>query len=134
MTGDAANKLYKDLESKTFKCHIINKEIISQMSSLLCVPFSDHRLIVSIAHPQDYISPRSWSVSMTEDGVFAFPETLLQKLNWFTGDEIEWIDKDNGTFTLTKINGTASQKNVSRFNRRFSQKKRRKIQMGSNST
>ncbi len=97
------------------------------MYSLLCVPFSDQRLIVSIAHPQDYIFPQSWSVYMTEDGVFDFPETLLQKLNWSTGDEIDWIDKDNGTFTLTKINGTASQKNVSRSDRRSRQKKRRKV-------
>ena len=104
------------------------------MYSLLCVPFSAHRLIVSIAHPQDYISPKSWSVHINEEGAFDFPETLLQKLNWSVGDEIEWIDKDNGTFTLTKINGTASQKNVSRFNRRFSQQKKRKIKMGSTST
>ena len=117
---------YKDLESKTFKCHIINKEIISQMSSLLCVPFSDQRLIVSIAHPQDYISPRSWSVSITEDGVFDFPETLLQKLNWDVDDEIEWIEKGNGTFTLTKINGIASQKNA-RPHRASRKQKRRQV-------
>ena len=97
------------------------------MYSLLCVPFSAHRLIVSIAHPQDYISPKSWSVHINEEGAFDFPETLLQKLNWAVGDEIEWIDKDNGTFTLTKINGTASKKNVSRFNRRIRQKEGRSL-------
>jgi len=101
------------------------------MYSLLCVPFSAHRLIVSIAHPQDYISPKSWSVYITEEGAFDFPETLLQKLNWSIGDEIEWIDKDNGTFTLTKINGTASKKNVSRFNRRIRQKKGRRLSVDS---
>ena len=101
------------------------------MYSLLCVPFSAHRLIVSIAHPQDYISPKSWSVHINEEGAFDFPETLLQKLNWSIGDEIEWIDKDNGTFTLTKINGTASKKNVSRFNRRIRQKKGRGLSVDS---
>ena len=101
------------------------------MYSLLCVPFSAHRLIVSIAHPQDYISPKSWSVHINEEGAFDFPETLLQKLDWSIGDEIEWIDKDNGTFTLTKINGTASKKNVSRFNRRIRQKKGRRISVDS---
>ena len=101
------------------------------MYSLLCVPFSAHRLIVSIAHPQDYISPKSWSVHINEEGAFDFPETLLQKLNWSVGDEIEWIDKDNGTFTLTKINGTASKKNVSRFNRRIRQKKGRGLSVDS---
>ena len=101
------------------------------MYSLLCVPFSAHRLIVSIAHPQDYISPKSWSVHINEEGAFDFPETLLQKLDWSIGDEIEWIDKDNGTFTLTKINGTASKKNVSRFNRRIRQKKGRGLTVDS---
>tara|TARA_R100000781_G_C4051440_1_gene117735 strand:+ start:45 stop:356 length:312 start_codon:yes stop_codon:yes gene_type:complete len=101
--------------------------------SLLCVPFSAQRLIVSIAHPQDYIEPKSWSVYRNEEGIFDFPEKLLQKLNWSIGDEIEWIDKDNGTFTLTKINGTASKK-IERSNRTSSKKKKRFLRVGHNST
>jgi hypothetical protein len=80
--------------------------------SLLCVPFSDQRLIVSIENQQNRLFPKSWSIYVTEDGVFDFPETLLQKLNWDIDDEIEWIEKGNGTFTLTKINGIASTKNA----------------------
>ena len=119
-------KEYEDLENKTFKWHIINTEINYQLDSLLCVPFSDNRLIVSIAHPPNRIFSKSWSVYVSKDGVFDFPEALLQKLNWDVGDEIEWVEKDNGTFTLTKINGTASKKNA-RSNRKRSPKKKRKI-------
>tara|TARA_R100000152_G_C6539535_1_gene18209 strand:+ start:41 stop:331 length:291 start_codon:yes stop_codon:yes gene_type:complete len=96
------------------------------LNSLICVPFSDQRLIVSIAHPQNRIFSKSWSVYVSSEGVFDFPETLLEKLNWDTGDEIEWVEKDNGTFTLTKINGTASKKNA-RSNRKRCPKKKRKI-------
>lgn len=31
-----------------------------------------------------------------------FPSTLLKKLNWNTGDKIEWMDNKDGTFTLLK--------------------------------
>ena len=96
------------------------------MYSLLCVPFSERRLIVSIANPKNYIFCRSWSVAINEEGVFDFPETLLQKLDWDIGDELDWVDKDNGTFTLTKINGAAKKKNA-RSNRASRTKKRREI-------
>jgi hypothetical protein len=70
---------------------------------------------------------------MSEDGVFDFPETLLQKLNWGIGDEIEWIEKKDGTFTLTKINGIASKK-IERPHRASSKKKKRLFKMGAGST
>jgi len=31
-----------------------------------------------------------------------FPKKLLEKLNWKTGDKIEWIRNENGSFTLKK--------------------------------
>ena len=119
-------KEYEDLENKTLKWHIINTEINYQLDSLLFVPFSDNRLIVSIAHPPNRIFSKSWSVYVSEDGVFDFPENLLQKLNWDIGDELEWVEKDNGTFTLTKINGIASEKNA-RPHRAKRRKTKRKI-------
>ena len=96
------------------------------MYSLTCVPFSEKRLIVSLSHPKNYVFCQSWSIYIDETGVFDFPETLLQKLNWEIGDEIDWVEKDNGTFTLTKINGAAKKKNA-RSNRASRTKKRRKI-------
>jgi hypothetical protein len=125
-------KEYEDLESETFKWHIINTESNYQLDSLLCVPFSDHRLIVSIAHPPNRIFSKSWSIYVNEDGVFEFPEVLLQKLDWNVGDEVEWVEKDNGTFTLTKINGIAPEKNA-RPHRAKRRKAERKIKMGANS-
>jgi bifunctional DNA-binding transcriptional regulator/antitoxin component of YhaV-PrlF toxin-antitoxin module len=101
--------------------------------SLLCVPFSENRLIVSIKHPKNYIFCQSWSVAIDETGVFAFPETLLQRLDWKIGDEVDWIEEGNGTFTLTKINGTASEKNA-RSNSASRTKKRRQVKMGLNPT
>ena len=119
-------KEYEDLENKTLKWHIINTEINYQLDSLLCVPFSDQRLIVSIAHPPNRIFSKSWSIYVSEDGIFDFPEVLLQKLDWNVGDEVEWVEKDNGTFTLSKIYGIASEKNA-RAHRAKRRKTARKI-------
>ena len=70
--------------------------------NLHCVPFSDTRLIVSIANSKKLFFNRSWSISINREGIFKFPEDLLKKLDWKAGDEVDWVNEDNGTFTLTK--------------------------------
>ena len=93
-----------------------NKKLIEKkrFGTLHCVPFSDTRLIVSIANSKKLFFNRSWSISINREGVFDFPEDLLKKLDWKVGDEVDWVDQDNGTFTLTKIiktkNGSKKKK------------------------
>tara|TARA_R100000458_G_scaffold59612_1_gene70749 strand:- start:1006 stop:1284 length:279 start_codon:yes stop_codon:yes gene_type:complete len=83
-------------------------------ATLTCVPFSDTRLIVSIANSKQLFFNQSWSISINREGVFEFPEDLLKKLDWKVGDEVDWVNQDNGTFTLTKLikhkNGSKKKK------------------------
>ena len=82
-----------------------NKKLIEKkrVATLHCVPFSDTRLIVSIANSKKFLFNRSWSININREGIFDFPEDLLKKLDWKEGDEVDWVNQDNGTFTLTKI-------------------------------
>lgn len=34
---------------------------------------------------------------------FKIPETLLSELQWINGDQIEWIDNKNGSWTLKRV-------------------------------
>ena len=85
-------------------------------ATLTCVPFSDTRLIVSIAHRNRFFFNQSWSINIDIEVVFNFPEDLLKKLDWKVGDEVDWVNKDNGTFTLTKTsNGSKKKKTARRY-------------------
>ena len=79
---------------------------------LTCVPFSDTRLIVSIANSKQLFFNQSWSISINREGIFKFPEDLLEKLDWKAGDEVDWVTEDNGTFTLTKTKNGSKKKKI----------------------
>ena len=91
-------------------------------ATLTCVPFSDTKLIVSIANPKFRLFNQSWSINMDREGTFDFPEDLLEKLNWKVGDEVEWVNQDNGTFTLTKKTNGSKKKKFTQRHRDSSQK------------
>ena len=71
--------------------------------TLICVPFSNARIIASIKPTKEEVLNQSWSIQTHKNGTFDFPESLLEILNWKEGDEIKWTDQTNGTFTLTKL-------------------------------
>ena len=35
--------------------------------------------------------------------ILPLPEELLEKMSWEIGDNLEWINNNNGTFTLKKV-------------------------------
>ena len=47
-----------------------------------------------------------WTVKITEnsdgDAVLEFPDELIQQVGWREGDEVEWDDNGDGSYTLTK--------------------------------
>lgn len=45
---------------------------------------------------------------MDEDGnlYVELPDALLNQMGWATGDTLEWLDNEDGTFTITKKEGT----------------------------
>lgn len=51
-------------------------------------------------------SPTSYTVPIDEDGILTFPDELMDKLGWKEGDELEWIDNKDGSFTLRKLENT----------------------------
>ena len=38
-----------------------------------------------------------------EDGILNLTDELLEATGWTEGDEIEFIDNEDGSFTLTKV-------------------------------
>jgi hypothetical protein len=40
---------------------------------------------------------------LTGEYYFILPELLLKEMNWRTGDNIEWVNNKDGTFTLKKV-------------------------------
>jgi AbrB family looped-hinge helix DNA binding protein len=52
----------------------------------------------------DVKSENGWSVHVDEEGILTFPEDLLDQLGWKEGDEINFIDKKDGSFILEKVN------------------------------
>lgn len=52
--------------------------------------------------------PSKWTLPVEIDDAsgeyfLTLPDDLLNSLDWKEGDELEWIDKENGTFELRKI-------------------------------
>ena len=48
----------------------------------------------------------TWTVSVDEEGVLTFPDELLNKLDWKEGDELEWIEEDDGSIILKRYEQT----------------------------
>jgi len=48
-----------------------------------------------------------WTVNIEEDPdtgdlLLPFPEELCKELGWNIGDDLEWFDNGDGTFTISK--------------------------------
>jgi bifunctional DNA-binding transcriptional regulator/antitoxin component of YhaV-PrlF toxin-antitoxin module len=42
-------------------------------------------------------------LQVDEDGVLKLPDDLIEELGWKLGDTLEWIDNENGTWTLRNV-------------------------------
>ena len=51
----------------------------------------------------------STSLQISDDGILTIPDAMLEELGWHEGDELEWVENDDGSFTLSKNEGTWSQ-------------------------
>lgn len=59
--------------------------------------------------PQNYDQidlPQRWTAHVDEEGILTFPDDLLDQLGWKEGDEIKFIDRNDGSFYLEKVNET----------------------------
>jgi len=50
----------------------------------------------------------TWTLPIDEDGVLTLPDELWNLLDWKEGDQIEFLDQDDGSFLLVKIDETES--------------------------
>ena len=41
-------------------------------------------------------------VNVDDDGILTFPPELLKETGWEEGDSLQWIDNEDGSFTLRK--------------------------------
>ena len=48
-----------------------------------------------------------WTIPIDEEGVLTLPDELLEKLGWQEDDVLEFVDKEDGSFYIVKVNGTA---------------------------
>jgi len=42
------------------------------------------------------------TLTIDNDGILTFPDELLKEIGWKEGDVLEWIDNQDGSWTLTK--------------------------------
>jgi len=47
-------------------------------------------------------------LTIDDDGVLTLPDELIQTLDWKEGDELQWIDKGDGSFELRKVDDLQS--------------------------
>ncbi len=45
---------------------------------------------------------QSWTLYVDADGVLTLPDELWEALDWGVGDNIEFIEQDDGSFLLIK--------------------------------
>ena len=44
------------------------------------------------------------TLTIDDDGVLTFPPEILEVTGWKEGDVLEWIDREDGSFELRKVN------------------------------
>ena len=42
------------------------------------------------------------TLTVDDDGVLTFPDEMIEKLGWKEGDVLQWIDNNDGSFSLVK--------------------------------
>jgi bifunctional DNA-binding transcriptional regulator/antitoxin component of YhaV-PrlF toxin-antitoxin module len=46
------------------------------------------------------------TLTVSDDGILTFPDNVMKELGWKEGDELEWIDNNDGSFSLVKNDET----------------------------
>ena len=45
-------------------------------------------------------------ITVDDDGILNLPDDVMEDLGWKEGDELEWIDNNDGSFSLKKYEKT----------------------------
>jgi hypothetical protein len=52
---------------------------------------------------------KTWTVSLEEaddgsgDLVLPFPQDMLDEVGWMLGDNLKWVDREDGTWEIRKV-------------------------------
>lgn len=49
---------------------------------------------------------KRWTVPIDEEGVLTLPNEILDELGWKEGDDLEWLDQEDGSLILVKVEET----------------------------
>lgn len=99
-SGDAtAQEIYETILSEVedyTNCYRKQYENALELQSLLKGhrPVSFEREVWESKVEEDIITGEQW---------ITFPPDLMEKLGWKEGDNLEWIDNYDGTFTIRKV-------------------------------
>ncbi len=44
----------------------------------------------------------TWTLTVEEDGILSLPQDLLDEASWKQGDCLNWIDNNDGSWSLVK--------------------------------
>lgn len=45
---------------------------------------------------------KTWTLTVTEDGILSLPEDLLNETGWKEGDCLSWINNNDGSWSIVK--------------------------------
>jgi len=48
------------------------------------------------------MTPKQWTVTLEDDGVLPLPDDLMDEAGWDVGDEIEWFDNGDGSWSMKR--------------------------------
>jgi bifunctional DNA-binding transcriptional regulator/antitoxin component of YhaV-PrlF toxin-antitoxin module len=46
------------------------------------------------------------TLTVSDDGILTFPDDIMEELGWKEGDLLQWIDNNDGSFSLVKHDET----------------------------
>ena len=45
---------------------------------------------------------KSWTITVSEDGILPLPQDLLDEAGWKEGDCLNWVDNNDGSWSIVK--------------------------------
>jgi len=61
-----------------------------------------HQQLLSISKRGE-VQMISTTLTVDDNGILQLPDDMLEELGWNEGDVLEWIEQDDGSFLLKKV-------------------------------
>lgn len=81
--------------------------LLQMKSALKCAYLSERDFnlnIMETTNEQDQKEgTQTWTATVDEEGVLTLPDEVWKSLGWQHEDVVEWIEQEDGTFLLVKV-------------------------------